>query len=115
MLASVSERATQQYGFAYDERSGMYYDNRTGMYYDQVDKCFLPLSVLSPPFLFCSFPISLPSSLLFPPPPFSLKVYHLFPVNQIAIYNLNVLAILNEPELFCKLALCICQECGFHC
>ena len=35
-LSAVSDNATQQYGFAYDQSSGYYYDSNTGFYYDQV-------------------------------------------------------------------------------
>lgn len=35
-LAAVSDKASHQCGFVYDEKSGLYYDHNTGWYYDQV-------------------------------------------------------------------------------
>lgn len=38
-IAKVSDLASKQSGFVYDDASGLYYDVQTGMYYDQVCIC----------------------------------------------------------------------------
>ena len=40
-IAQVSDMASQQSGFVYDDTSGLYYDVQTGMYYNQVSVCVL--------------------------------------------------------------------------